>query len=121
MTKEARTYNGEKTVSSKSSTGKSGQLCVKKIKLEHCLIPCIKINSKWIKDLNVKPDSIKFLEDNLNRSLFDIAHSMIFLTHLGGSLEKEMTTHSGILAWKIPWMEEPGRLQCMGSQRVGDD
>ena len=33
-------------------------------------------------------------------------------------LEKEMTTHSNILAWKIPWMEEPGRLQSMGSQRV---
>ena len=36
-------------------------------------------------------------------------------------LEKEMTTHSSILAWKIPWMEEPGRLQPMGSQRVGQD
>ena len=34
-------------------------------------------------------------------------------------LEKEMATHSNILAWKIPWMEEPGRLQSMGSQRVG--
>ena len=36
-------------------------------------------------------------------------------------LEKEMATHSSILAWKIPWMEEPGRLQSMGSQRVGHD
>ena len=34
-------------------------------------------------------------------------------------LEKEMATHSSILAWKIPWMEEPGRLQSMGSQRMG--
>ena len=33
-------------------------------------------------------------------------------------LEKEMATHSSILAWKIPWMEEPGRLQSVGSQRV---
>ena len=33
-------------------------------------------------------------------------------------LEKEMATHSSILAWKIPWMEAPGRLQSMGSQRV---
>ena len=33
-------------------------------------------------------------------------------------LEKEMATHSSILAWKIPWMEEPGRLQSMGLQRV---
>ena len=35
--------------------------------------------------------------------------------------EKEMATHSSILAWKIPWMEEPARLQFMGSQRVGND
>ena len=36
-------------------------------------------------------------------------------------LEKEMATHSSILAWKIPWTEEPGRLQSIGSQRVGLD
>ena len=36
-------------------------------------------------------------------------------------LEKEMVTHSSIPAWKIPWMEKPGRLQSMGSQRVGHD
>ena len=34
-------------------------------------------------------------------------------------LEKEMATHSSILAWRIPWTEEPDRLQSMGSQRVG--
>ena len=36
-------------------------------------------------------------------------------------LEKEMATHSSILAWRIPWTEEPGRLQSMGLQRVGHD
>ena len=36
-------------------------------------------------------------------------------------LEKEMATHSSILAWRIPWMEEPGRLQSTESQRVGHD
>ena len=36
-------------------------------------------------------------------------------------LEKKRATHSSTLAWKIPWMEEPGRLQFMGSQRVGHD
>ena len=36
-------------------------------------------------------------------------------------LEKEMATHSSILAWRIPWTEEPGGLQSMGSQRVGHD
>ena len=34
-------------------------------------------------------------------------------------LEKEIATHSGTLSWKIPWTEKPGRLQFMGSQRVG--
>ena len=37
------------------------------------------------------------------------------------SLEKEVATHSSILAWKTPWTEEPNRLQSMGSQRVGND
>ena len=36
-------------------------------------------------------------------------------------MEKEMTTHSSILAWRIPWTEELGRLQSMGLQRVGHD
>ena len=36
-------------------------------------------------------------------------------------LEKEMATHSSILAWRIPWTEEPCRLQSMGSQRMGHD
>ena len=37
------------------------------------------------------------------------------------ALEKEMATHSSVLAWRIPWMEEPGWLQSMGSLRVGHD
>ena len=36
-------------------------------------------------------------------------------------LEKEMTTHSSILVWEIPWTEEPGGLQCIGSQRSAHD
>ena len=38
-----------------------------------------------------------------------------------GPLEKQMTTHCSILAWRIPWTEEPGGLQSMGLQRVGHD
>ena len=37
------------------------------------------------------------------------------------SMEEGMATHSSILVWEIPWTEEPGRLQSMGSQRVGHD
>ena len=40
---------------------------------------------------------------------------------LGRSLEEGMAIHSSILAWRIPWMEEPGGLQSMGLQRVGHD
>ena len=49
-------------------------------------------------------------------------HSRVNLSALSNaSTEKAMAPHSSTLAWKIPWMEEPGRLQSMGSLRVGHD
>ena len=82
---------GGKTISGKSMTKKTRQplqqmvlgtldsyMCERK-KLEHSLIPHTKIDSKWIQDLIVKPVTIKLLEENTGRILFDINHSTIFL------------------------------------------
>ena len=46
---------------------------------------------------------------------------LAYLTYMQSISEKAMATHSSTLAWKIPWMEEPGRLQSMGSLRIGHD
>ena len=77
------------------------------MKLEHSLTPYTKINSKWIKDLNAKPDTIKLLEENIGRVLFDIIIAIFFFLDLSPKAEK---TKAKINKWKLMKLHETSNL-----------
>ena len=66
-------------------------------------------------------DSGSFPGGSVAKSLPAIWETQVGSLGGEGLLEREMATHSSILAWRIPWTEEPGGLQSTGSQRVGHD
>ena len=67
----------------------------KRMKLEHFLTPYTKINSKWIKDLNIRPETLKLLEENIGKTLSDINHSRI----LYDSLPRVMEVRTKVNTW----------------------
>ena len=81
---------------------------------DHCVLapshPLIWCNSEKKKKTSLVAQTVK--------RLLKMRETQVQSLGWEDPLEKEMATHSGTLAWKIPWMEEPGRLQSMGSQRV---
>ena len=85
LTKEAKIYNRAKTASSISRAGRNGQL--RRMKLEHFLILYSKINSKCVKKLNLRPETVKFLEENKGKTLDDINQSKILYYPPPGKME----------------------------------
>ena len=74
-------------------------------KLEHNLVFCLQVRASLV------AQKLKHLPPMRETRVQSLGQE--------DPLEKEMVTHSSILAWRIPWMEKPGRLQSTGSQRVG--
>jgi hypothetical protein len=79
LTKALKIYDGEKTASSTNVVGKSGYPSAKKLKLDPCLSPCTSINSKWIKELNIRSETLKLVQERAGNTLEVIGIGKDFL------------------------------------------
>ena len=86
LMKKVKIYSGEMTIFNKWCWENWSTTC-KKMKVEHFLTQYTKINSKWIKDLNGRPETIKLLEENIGKTLSDINHNSILYDLLPREME----------------------------------
>ena len=84
------------------------------MKLEHFLTPCIMINSKWIKDLNVRPETIKLLDENIGRTLDDINQSKILYV----PPPRVMEIKTKVNKWDLIKLKK--LLHCKGNYKQGE-
>jgi hypothetical protein len=94
LTTEPKTHDGEKTVSSTNVFGKTGISASRKLKLYPSLSPCINVNSKWIKDLNPRPETLKQLQEEVGNTKEHIGIGDKFLnrTQMVQHLRERMNT-----------------------------
>ena len=70
------------------------------MKLEHLFMPLTRINSKWIQDLNIRPETVKIIEENISSKISDIAHNNILLLYLPRQGNKRKSKQMGLYQTK---------------------